>query len=204
MADEKPPKRRLERPVIFVCDLQEKFAPAINQFDKVVLTTQKLLRFASALSIPVLTTTQNAPRLGPIVPAVLSLIPPGNPDPIDKTSFSMYIPELRAHLPAEPCSVALIGIETHICITQTALDLARAGHKVYLLADGVSSCNKEEVGIALDRLRGEDGVTVTSSEGWMYEVMGDAGIEEFKAVAKIVKETGQDTKTALAGLLSKM
>jgi isochorismatase family protein len=117
----------------------------------------------------------------------------------------MLVPELRAHMPATtPCAVALVGIEAHICITQTALALAREGHRVYVLADGVSSCNKEEVGVALDRLRGEENVTVTSSEGWVYEVMGDAGIEEFKAVARIVKETGEDTKVALAGLLSKM
>jgi hypothetical protein len=103
-----------------------------------------------------------------------------------------------------PYSIALVGIEAHICITQTALDLAREGHKVYVLADGVSSCNKEEARIALDRLGREENVVVTSSESWVYEVMGDAGIDEFKSVVKIVKETGQDTKVALEGLLSKM
>ena len=171
-----------------------------------VLTTQKLLRIADALSIPVLTTTQNAPRLGPIVSSILPLLPAGSPPPIDKTSFSMWIPELISHMPSTPApySVALVGIESHICITQTALDLAREGHRVYVLADGVSSCNKEEVGIALDRLRGEPNVTVTSSEGWVYEVMGDAGIDDFKAVARIVKETGGHTKAALEGLLNKM
>lgn len=58
---------------------------------------------------------------------------------------------------------------------------------MYVLADGVSSCNREEVGVALDRLRAE-GVRVTTSESWLFECMGDAGIEEFRAVSRVVRE----------------
>ena len=88
-------------------------------------------------------------------------------------------PEVRQGLSSlpTPLECVIIGIETHICITQTALDLLREGHKVYVLADGVSSCNKEEIPIALARLRSE-GAVVTTSESWIYECMGDAGIEE--------------------------
>lgn len=71
-----------------------------------------------------------------------------------------------------------MGIESHICVTQTALDLLAVGHKVYVLADGVSSCHEGEVGVALKRLARE-GVVVTTSEGWLYECMGDAAIEEY-------------------------
>lgn len=70
-----------------------------------------------------------------------------------------------------------MGIETHICVTQTALDLLSEGHRVYVLMDGVSSCNAGERAVALERLRAE-GAIVTSSEGWLYECMGDAGIPE--------------------------
>ena len=88
-------------------------------------------------------------------------------------------PEVRQGLSSlpTPLECVIIGIETHICVTQTALDLLREGHKVYVLADGVSSCNKEEIPIALARLRAE-GAVVTTSESWIYECMGDAGIEE--------------------------
>lgn len=197
-----------------MCDLQEKFRPAIHEFDKVygshvfpppmqrlifssVTTAQKLIRFAKALSLPIHTTTQNATRLGPIVTEL------GAPEPhVDKTSFSMYVPAVASAL--EPnSSVAIVGIESHICITQTAVDLIAAGHKVYVVADGVSSCNPEEIPVALARLRSE-GAVVTSSESWMYEVMGDAGIPEFKDVIKIVKDTGADTKAALGALMPKM
>lgn len=112
----------------------------------------------------------------------------------------MWIPAISSHF-TSPSEIVIVGIESHICVTQTALDAIRAGHKVYVLADGVSSCNREEVGVALDRLRGE-GVVVTTSESWVYECMGDAGIEEFRAVARLVKESGGDTRDVLGGLLS--
>ena len=73
------------------------------------------------------------------------------------------------------------------------------GHKAYVLADGVSSCNKEEVRVALDRLRAE-GVVVTTSEGWLYECMGDAGIAEFREISRLVREWKDETKNALKAL----
>ena len=127
----------------------------------------------------------------------------GETAPHDKTKFSMHIPDFAADLPPRS-SIALVGIESHICVTQTALDLRDAGHKVYVMADGVSSCNPTEVSVALDRLRAEPGITVTTSESWLYETMGDAAIPEFRDIAKVVKESSADTKTALGGLLSKI
>lgn len=88
-------------------------------------------------------------------------------------------------------------------MTQTAIDALNAGHKVYILADGVSSCNKEEVPIALARLRAL-GAVVTTSESWLYECMGDAGIGEFKQIAGLVKEFSGDTKMVVSTLLSKI
>ncbi|KAK3062410.1 hypothetical protein LTR53_019381, partial [Teratosphaeriaceae sp. CCFEE 6253] len=95
--------------------------------------------------------------------------------------------------------VVVVGIESHICVTQTTLDLLKAGHKVYVLADGVSSCNPQEVPIALARLRAE-GAVVTTSESWLYECMGDAGIGEFKGMAGVVKEFSKATRANLEGL----
>ena len=92
----------------------------------------------------------------------------------------MMVPELRYKLKEATSSsyqVAIVGIETHICVLQTALDLLAEGHNVYVLADGVSSCNEGERGIALDRLR-QEGATVTTSESFLYECMGDASTGE--------------------------
>lgn len=116
----------------------------------------------------------------------------------------MWVPAISQHFSSSaPSSIAIVGIETHICVTQTTLDLLANGHTVYIIIDGVSSCNKEEIGIALDRLRAE-GAKVVSSESWIYEVMGDAAIPEFRSMAGLVKETTKDTSLVLNGLISKM
>ncbi len=175
-----------------------------------ILTAQKVLRAAQILQIPVVVTTQNRAKLGGIVAELQALTKDAAVD-LDKTRFSMVVPEIASHeLLAgkggggdDLAAVVLVGIESHICITQTALDLLARGHRVYVLADGVSSCNRQEVPVALARLRAE-GAVVTTSESWLYETMGDAAVAEFRDVAGLVKETGADTKTALAGLLCKI
>jgi isochorismate hydrolase len=114
----------------------------------------------------------------------------------------MWIPELKKafhELGSEKREVVVVGIESHICVTQTTLDLLREGHKVYVLADGVSSCNPQEVPIALARLRAE-GAVVTTSESFLYECMGDAGIAEFKAISALVREYSKATKENLQAL----
>jgi hypothetical protein len=160
-----------------------------------------MIEAAEILSIPIYATTQNKKALGEtcseidISKAVAV---------VDKTRFSMWIPAISSHFSSTtPSEIALLGIELHICITQTALDLKAAGHKVYVLADGVSSCNQGEVGVALDRLRHE-GVTVTTSESWLYECMGDAKIEEFKKIGALVKKESANTKAVVGTVLSKI
>ncbi|CAK7200749.1 hypothetical protein SEUCBS139899_003448 [Sporothrix eucalyptigena] len=204
---------RVPNSAIFICDIQEKFRNAIHEFDKVVLTSRKVLRAAAILDIPVVVTTQNRARLGDTVPELSSLYaaePASGSEKkaklivdADKTLFSMWTPEVKAAFaaPSAPTTVVIVGIESHICVTQTALDLLAAGYQVYVLADGVSSCNKEEVPIALARLR-TAGATVTTSEGWMYETMGDASIPAFRNIVSLVKDTSNDTKVALSSLLS--
>ncbi|KAI1761741.1 Isochorismatase hydrolase [Hypoxylon sp. FL1150] len=202
-------ERHFQRPAVFVCDIQEKFRNAIWQFDKIVTTAQKVLRAAQTLNVPVMVTTQNAAKLGSTVSELEPLIS-GAKINADKTAFSMLrVPPIAAEFAqvtdgaAQQAQVAIVGIESHICVTQTALDLVARGHRVYVLADGVSSCNEQEVPIALARLRAA-GVTVTTSESWLYECMGDAAIPEFRDVAKIVKETSASTKAVLGDLLSKI
>ncbi|EFX00201.1 isochorismatase family protein [Grosmannia clavigera kw1407] len=205
-----------QRPVaVFVCDIQEKFRNAIYQFDQVVSTSRKVLRAAQVLDIPVFVTTQNRARLGNTVSELASLLAFDSADTreagpklaqvvvdADKTRFSMYVPEVQAALNkfSPSAAVVIVGIESHICVTQTALDLLAAQHRVYVLADGVSSCNPQEISVALDRLRAA-GATVTTSESWIYEHVGDASKPEFRNIISLVKDTSNDTKTALSALL---
>jgi hypothetical protein len=166
-----------------------------------LITAKKMLKAASVLSIPVYVTTQNRGRLGDTC-SELSI--DSAVENADKTAFSMWVPPISKHFSSsEPAEIVIIGIESHICVTQTTLDALANGHKVYILADGVSSCNPQEVPIALARLRAE-GAVVTTSESFLYELMGDAAIPEFKAIAGLVKETTKDTKEVMNTLLSKM
>lgn len=178
--------------MISICDIQEKFRPAVYEYDKMhvgsvpfpnallttarISTTLKLLRAASILEIPFYATTQNAKGLGHVCSEIdLS----GAVECVDKTAFSMWQPSIAQHFSSSvPAEIAIVGIESHICVTQTAMDALANGHKVYIISDGVSSCNGEEIPIALARLR-EEGAIITTSESFTYECMGDAGIPEY-------------------------
>ena len=93
----------------------------------------------------------------------------------------MWVPELVKAIQAIPrndvgsraLNIIVVGIETHICVLQTTLDALREGNRVWIVQDAVSSCNPEERGVALARLR-QEGARVTTSESLMYELMGDA------------------------------
>lgn len=187
-----------------ICDLQEKFRSAIYEYGRVISTTQKLLKACQILDIPVFATTQLRAKLGETCSELGLDSPEGikTHAHVDKSAFSMFVPEIRdafKKLGGEKREVVIVGIESHICVTQTTLDLLREGHKVYIIADAVSSCNKEEVPIALARLRAE-GAIVTTSESWLYECMGDASVPEFKQIAGLVKEYNSKTKEGLQAL----
>jgi len=172
---------------------------------RTLLTKPTSVILGKILGIPIFATTQLRAKLGETEPDLLLDTPDGYKTNVhaDKSLFSMWTPEVRRAIsqtyPDRQIEVVIVGIESHICVTQTTLDLLKSGHKVYVLADGVSSCNKEEVPIALARLRAE-GAVVTTSESWIYECMADAGIEEFRAISKLVRDTKDDTKSALGAL----
>ncbi|OOF92475.1 hypothetical protein ASPCADRAFT_8751 [Aspergillus carbonarius ITEM 5010] len=200
---------RIRNPALFICDLQEKFRHAIYEFPKVITTTTKLLHAATPLNIPIYITTQSRSKLGATVPELTTLLAPPSSSPttptpniiadIDKTLFSMVTPEIDALLPTQPLDVLLVGIETHICVTQTTLDLLARGHRVYVIVDGVSSVNKEERGVAIARLR-DAGAIVTTSESVLFEILGDAKHEAFRAVSGVVKEMKEETRGAVESL----
>jgi hypothetical protein len=185
-----------------------------------------MLKASPALKIPIFVTTQNRARLGETASELQKLLTAESTRPlvrvdIDKTLFSMVTPEVQVKLPVVrpttaaaaaaaaadadgrggventgPLDVLIVGMETHICVTQTTLDLLALGHRVYVLADGVSSCNAEESVVALKRLR-DAGAIVTTSESVLFEILGDAKHAGFKAVSAMVKESKDETKAAL-------
>ncbi|KAK5699439.1 hypothetical protein LTS12_028450, partial [Elasticomyces elasticus] len=127
---------RIRNPALFICDIQEKFRPVIYEYPKLINTTTKLLKAASSLQTPLYITTQNRARLGDTVSELQQHFASTNVRAnVDKTLFSMVTPEVISLLPdtgkgETPLDAIVVGIETHICVTQTTLDLLERGHRV--------------------------------------------------------------------------
>jgi nicotinamidase-related amidase len=189
--------------VIFVCDIQTRFESAIHGYNQIVDTVTKMLRIAKVLEIPILVTEQNPKALGATYPEIVETINslqlgPLHLGTIHKSLFSMVTPEVKAILSTNShCkSVLLLGIESHVCVLQTALDLLELSYNVHVVADGVSSCNQEEVPIALARIR-QAGGQVTTSESAAFQLQHDAANPNFKAFSTIIKEEKRPTKKAM-------
>ncbi|ORY90167.1 Isochorismatase hydrolase [Leucosporidium creatinivorum] len=188
----------------FVCDIQERFRTAIHGFPAVVATAEKMVKGAALLNVPVVITEQNPKALGATVPLALSSLGPSlHPtwSPLAKTKFSMVLPEVEQSLKEWGTkSVVLFGIESHVCVLQTALDLLERNIDVHILADGVSSCNHAEVAVALARAK-EAGAQVTTSESVLFQLMVDASHPAFRQVSGLIKESKASTSDALDRLV---
>jgi nicotinamidase-related amidase len=172
--------------VLVVVDVQERLASAMPHRDQVVARIVALVKAARILGMPILVTRQNPAGLGDTLPEVAEAM--GEHSPIDKMEFccredSSFSDELAATWRGQ---VVLAGMETHICITQTALALVEDGYRVHVVADACCSRRDSDAGIAFDRLRFA-GVAVTSTEALLYEALGVAGTDEFRAVLGLVK-----------------
>lgn len=196
----------------FLCDIQETFRDKIVGMDTLLPTAAFLCRAADALSIPVVVTEQK-----PFKATVRELTPLlGRARVFSKTQFSMLTSEVVAELDAQPerRHVVLFGIEAHVCVLQTALDLLQYGYSVYLVLDAVASQNSVDRDTALHRLTGEaaassrgvagGAIKFTSSESIVFEIMRDAQHPQFKKLLPAfkdlaaVKRRGQEASLAPA------
>ncbi|KAA1111550.1 hypothetical protein PGT21_003964 [Puccinia graminis f. sp. tritici] len=191
---------KLINAIILLCDMQERFRTKIFHFEHVEKMAEKMLKASDKLGLPILSTEQNPKALGGTVQGLNELLPPER-KPLPKSQFSMLVPELRADIASlEPRKhVAILGIEAHICVLQTSLDLLRQGFHVHVLADAVSSCNPEERAFAFQSIR-EAGGTITTTESFLYRVLADANHPQAKDIFAIVKEYSTATRDALGAL----
>lgn len=194
------------RTALFLCDVQSRFASAIHQWPSVVATSAKMLKAASILSLPVYATEQAPKALGNTVSPLSELLgalpAPSTKTALPKTRFSMVLPEETDKWMKEagnPSNVIIVGIESHVCVLQTTLDLLERGIAVHVLADGVSSCNAGERRVALERMR-QAGAIVTTSESVLFQLIEDASHPNFKAISGLIKEEKEPTKTAVRDL----
>jgi nicotinamidase-related amidase len=166
-------------------DIQEKFLPVIHNIEAVIDNANKLVSGASILKIPLIVTEQYPKGLGRTVDRInLS----EGQEIIEKISFDCFgcdkFNEKLMELTAK--SLVIFGIEAHVCVLKTSLEAAARGYEVHVVADAVSSRTEENKLLALERLR-QSGVFIVSTEMILFQLMHEAGTDEFRAISRLVK-----------------
>jgi nicotinamidase-related amidase len=178
-----------DRCALLVIDIQEKLLPPIFQKAQLVKNSQLLIRLAGILKLPALVSTQYAKRLGRTVPEIASLLP--EMEAIDKQMFScfgsdVFCSQLK-RLPGNRNTVLLCGMESHICVAQTALAALREGYIVHIASDAVSSRTEWNWKIGLERMRAA-GAVISSTEMIIYEILRSSGAPAFRELLPHLKE----------------
>ncbi|XP_015609361.1 isochorismatase domain-containing protein 2 [Cephus cinctus] len=179
---------------LLICDVQEKFVKAIFEFDKIVHNSTKLINAFKLLEVPTLVSEQNPKALGKTIPQFdIS----GAKGPFAKMTFSMYTPEISKEIStlcngSPPEAIVLIGVETHVCVENTAIDLRRHGFEVHTVADCCSSRTQEDRLLALERMK-QIGCHISTSENVIFKLMAHAKHEQFKKIQALVKTPSQYT-----------
>jgi nicotinamidase-related amidase len=175
-----------ENTAAIVIDIQERLFPHMYESEKLLQNCQKLIDGLHVLTIPIIATQQYTKGLGPTLPSVsirffeFSFI--------EKMSFSCFDePIVREHLNSLNRSIIILfGIEAHVCVMQTCIDLIENGYKPVIVEDCVSSRNINDKKISIERMR-QEGALVTTYESLLFELTRFAGNEVFKRISGIVK-----------------
>jgi nicotinamidase-related amidase len=171
-----------EQSLLLAIDLQARLAPAIDGIDAVTAHSEWLLRLAQAMSVPAVLTEQYPAGLGPTLPQIAALVPDAHR--LEKLCFSALPDSGIEALPAfaRP-QVVLFGIETHVCVLQTALDLPARGKQVFVVAEAVGSRRAADRALGLERMR-QEGCRIVSREMVAFEWLQRAGSDEFRQISK--------------------
>jgi len=174
-----------EGTVLVIIDVQEKLFPFVAEKEKVAENIQRLIKFAQIVKIPIILTEQYPKGLGRTIKEIEELIP--KIEPIEKVEFSCFESDgfKNALLKLGAKTIILTGIETHICVSQTAIE-GLSSHRMCVVSDAVSSRNIEDKHIGLERVK-QSGVTILSTEMLIYEILKKAGTNEFKEALRLVK-----------------
>lgn len=172
--------------VLVMVDFQERLAEIVHRADLVVPNALRMIKGCQALSIPILATVQVPEKLGPIVAELETAF--GELKPAAKTAFSaLREPEFMLALDqTSRKQIILMGIEAHVCVLQTGLDLLDMGCQVHVLSDGTFSRTAENHQLALQRLH-DDGATISSVEMALFELIRTSRHPEFRTISKLVK-----------------
>lgn len=176
------------RSALLIVDIQDRLMPVIEGREQVVKNAVLLLKAAKAMKIPVLATTQYVARIGDLLPEIKAEL--GGVTAIDKLEFggfsNPHVKKAVGLLPREVDTLIIAGVETHICIYQTAMGAIQSGYTVWVPADAVSSRSRHNHRTGLARIR-EIGGVVANTELIIYELLHAAGTPEFKELLPFLK-----------------
>lgn len=177
---------RRNQSLLLIVDIQERLAPAISNADTVVANAAKLIHAAKQLSVPILASEQYPKGLGRTVTALRELLP--TQTLFDKTHFSCLGESGMAERlqQQQRGQIIICGMEAHVCVLQTAMDIKAAGFTSIVVADAVSSRRVESYELSLARLR-DAGVAIVTTEMVLFEWIAQAGTPEFKALLPLIK-----------------
>jgi nicotinamidase-related amidase len=175
-----------EEAAAVVIDIQERLLPHIYEGEIILSNTLKLISGLKILSVPLLITQQYTKGLGPTVPSIINLFPEIRH--VEKVTFSCCgepafekeIERLNKNI------IILCGIETHVCVLQTCLDLLASGKRPVIVEDCVSSRKVNDKIVAIGRMR-QEGAIITTFESLLFELTGLAGNDIFKSISAIVR-----------------
>lgn len=176
---------RREQSFLLIVDIQERLAPTILNAKEVVTNVKKLIRAAGHFSIPLLVSEQYPKGLGQTLPELRELVAPENV--FEKTHFSCVGEAgFAKRLIQARRQIILCGMEAHVCVLQTALDLAASGWAPVVVADGVSSRRAQDRDLGLMRVR-DAGTTIVTAEMVLFEWIGQAGTADFKTLLPLIR-----------------
>lgn len=174
-----------------IIDVQEKLMASIEDAASVIRTVDLMIRCAQIFKIPILANTQYVKGLGPYVANLGALV--SDIQCFDKVEFNALAnkatDDFLSGLPKTVTTIILVGVETHICIYQTAIGLLARGFKVWIVTDGVSARKASDHVAGLNRLQSV-GAIVGPAEMLIYELLGKAGTMEFKQVLPLIISRG--------------
>lgn len=175
-----------ENTTLLIIDVQERILKVIHEYGRVVENNLKLIKGMKTLGVPIYYTEQYPKGLGTTTQTLLDELE--NVNAVQKMSFSCAgAGDLFDELHKKNIETVIVtGVESHVCVLQTTLDLLANGFKVHLAYDAVSSRRKSDYEIALERMRA-NGAEITTTESILFEILNVCGTDEFKTVSKIVK-----------------
>ncbi len=170
---------------LLVIDIQEKIMKVINESDRVVENSIKLIKGFQILNLPVIHTEQYPKGLGHTVGKINEVL---DASPALKTTFSCSGADnlFPALIKSDLSQLVVCGVESHVCVQQTVLDLLANGFQVNIAADAVSSRREFDYKIALERME-KMGADITTTESVLFELLEKSGTPEFKAISNLVK-----------------